>query len=437
MKKSLLFVLSFILMFGIMSSMAFAVDSSQKYDFDIKVNGNTSAAVQVGDEVTVKVVLKGNPSPFEIYALQDELIYDSSCLALVDGSESVADGFRFSVRNMENGISNKIILSYVSMAAGGKTAEDGLVIGVFKMKVLKAGSHTLESVNYKMSVSNGLDVYESTSNNVIIQGKSGGGEGGGVIVDTYKISFDSNGGSIIASQTVNSGGKAVIPTPPVKTGYKFAGWFTDKACTEAFDFGTAVAKDLTLYAGWTVDAGFGFTDIAGHWAEDAVNYVVAAELFNGISETAFNPDGNMNRAMLVTVLWRLDGKVVMADGKGFSDVKESAYYHDAVVWAAENGIVKGYSTEEFAPDDNITREQLSAVLYRYAEFKGYDVAARADLNHYSDLNKVSAYAADSMSWAKASGLINGRTADTLVPQGNATRAEVASVLQRYCNQFIN
>ena len=175
----------------------------------------------------------------------------------------------------------------------------------------------------------------------------------------------------------------------------------------------------------------GFTDVKGHWAEKAIDYVVKENLFQGTTATTFEPETTMNRGMLVTVLWRLEGKPAVTTAAKFADVKEGVYYADAVAWANANGIVKGYSGTQFGPNDNVTREQLSAILYRYAEFKGYDVSKRADLSAYADAGKISAYAVDNMKWANGAGIISGRTADTLAPQGNSTRAEVASMLQRF------
>ena len=175
----------------------------------------------------------------------------------------------------------------------------------------------------------------------------------------------------------------------------------------------------------------GFTDVKDHWAKDAINFVVEKQLFNGTTATTFEPETAMNRAMLVTVLWRLDGKPAAEQAAAFADVEKGSYYADAVAWANANGIVKGYSETQFAPNDKVTREQLAAILYRYAQFKGYDVSKAADLSGYKDFSQISAYAVDNMKWAAGAGIINGRTADTLAPQGESTRAEVATMLMRF------
>ena len=144
----------------------------------------------------------------------------------------------------------------------------------------------------------------------------------------------------------------------------------------------------------------------------------------------------MTRAMLVTVLYRLEGEPAVYGSNAFSDVAEGLWYSDAVLWAARNGIVTGYTNGEFGVNDNITREQMAAILYRYAQYKGYDVTDRDDLSGYADAPAISAYAVEALSWANAEGLVNGRTADTLAPAGTATRAEVAAIFHRFVENIV-
>lgn len=155
---------------------------------------------------------------------------------------------------------------------------------------------------------------------------------------------------------------------------------------------------------------------------------------NGISATAFGSDMTTNRAMIVTILHRLEGEPT-AEASGFADVAENMYYADAIDWAVANGIVNGVSETRFAPNDPITREQMEAILYRYAQFKGYDVSDSNNLGSYSDAGQISAYATTAMQWANAEGLVTGRTDTTLVPKGTATRAEVATIFMRFCEDI--
>ena len=135
---------------------------------------------------------------------------------------------------------------------------------------------------------------------------------------------------------------------------------------------------------------------------------------------------------LVTILYRLAGQPEPGGDSGFSDVETGAWYTDAVAWAAENGIVNGVSDTEFAPGDDITREQLAVILYRYAAYQGYDVSQRADLSGFADAASISDYAQAALSWANAQGLVLGFEDDSLRPQGNASQAQIAAVLMRFC-----
>ena len=138
----------------------------------------------------------------------------------------------------------------------------------------------------------------------------------------------------------------------------------------------------------------------------------------------------MTRAMLVTVLYRLEGEPAVSGRSGFSDVTFNSYYEDAVTWAADNGIVNGTSITTFSPNANVTREQMAAILYRYAQHKKYNTAASSGLNGFTDHASVSGYAAASLEWAVAEKLVNGSNGK-LMPTGNATRAQVAAILHRF------
>ncbi len=184
-----------------------------------------------------------------------------------------------------------------------------------------------------------------------------------------------------------------------------------------------------------------FTDVAkGKWYYEAVKFAYVNKLFGGTTATSFTPDGNMTRGMLVTVLWRLDGKTAPKGSNGFTDVAADKYYTEAVTWAAENKIVGGVGDNKFNPDGNVTREQIAAILFRYAAFKGCDTSKTANLSGFPDSGKISAYAKAALSWATAEGLINGTSIGGtayLDPQGNATRAQVATMMMRYVNNIVN
>ena len=169
------------------------------------------------------------------------------------------------------------------------------------------------------------------------------------------------------------------------------------------------------------------------WFHDAVAYVYNTGLMNGTGDTTFSPYDTTTRGMIVTILYRYEGSPA-AGTADFPDVAPGQYYTDPVAWAAANGIVNGYSdTHRFGPNDIITREQMAAILYRYAQYKGYDVSGRANLNAtFTDAQQTSSYAVDALSWANYVGLITGVTTTTLQPGGSASRAQAAAILMRFC-----
>ena len=179
-----------------------------------------------------------------------------------------------------------------------------------------------------------------------------------------------------------------------------------------------------------------FADVAADaWYADAVQYVYENGMMSGTSETTFSPDLTTTRGMIVTILYRLENEPTVTGTTAFTDVAADQYYANAVAWAAQNGIVSGIDATTFAPNNAITREQMAAILYRYAQFKGYDVSVKADLSVYTDAAQVSTYATDAMAWANGAQLITGISQTTLTPAGNATRAQVATILMRFCENI--
>ena len=183
-----------------------------------------------------------------------------------------------------------------------------------------------------------------------------------------------------------------------------------------------------------VDSTTIFKDVKSNsWFKKAVDFVYTYGLMNGMTEDTFAPNAAMSRAMLVTVLWRAEGSPEPKGSAPFTDLK-AKWYKKAVAWAYENEIVKGMTATTFAPDAALSREQIAAIMYRYSEYKGGDVSARADLSGFPDGSKTHSYAKDAMSWAVAEGLISGvkqGSVHYLDPRGNATRAQVATILLRY------
>lgn len=176
-----------------------------------------------------------------------------------------------------------------------------------------------------------------------------------------------------------------------------------------------------------------FTDVAeGAWYFDSVKYVHSEGMMVGTSATKFSPDATTTRGMVVTILYRLEGEPAVSGKSTFADVVGTAWYANAVEWAAKNKIVDGYGNGKFGPEDVITREQMAVILYRYAAFKGLDMTKTADLSKFTDSGKISSWAKPALSWANAEGLVSGKGSGILDPLGSATRAEVAAMLMRYC-----
>ena len=281
-------------------------------------------------------------------------------------------------------------------------------------------------------------ITKTTTQPITVNSSGGGGGGGGGITTQYTLTYQTNGGSTVSATKHNSGATVNLTATPTKEGFTFDGWYSDAALTSKI---TSIKMDgnKTVYAGWKENEKPGHDCPSAHlkdidpnaWYHEYVDYVVENGLMYGIADDRFGPDVTTSRAMIVTILYRLENSPAVSGSSPFDDVAEGLWYTDAVKWAEANEIVEGYSPEKFGPNDNITREQFAAIMYRYSQFKGYDVSKTADLSGYADASEISDWAVPAMKWAVAEGLIAGRTTTTLVPRGNATRAEAATILMRY------
>ena len=179
-----------------------------------------------------------------------------------------------------------------------------------------------------------------------------------------------------------------------------------------------------------------FTDVVeSAWYYDAVSYVYTEGLMAGTSGTTFSPDITTSRAMIAVILWRLEGSPATSEYTDFSDVADGVWYAEGVRWASSVGVVGGYPNGSFGPNDPITREQMAAMLYRYADYKGCDVTDLADLSAFTDAEDISGYAVTALRWANAAGIVGGYGDGTLRPQGNARRSEAAAMLMRFCENL--
>ena len=257
----------------------------------------------------------------------------------------------------------------------------------------------------------------------------------------YKITVEATqGGTVTADPTAAKAGATVTLTPAPDAGYQVGA----VAVTDRFGDAVAVTENadgtytFTMPNGQVTvtvtfaEAPLPFPDVTeGDWFYDAVRYAYETGLMDGVGDNLFAPNSQTTRAQLVTILYRLEGEPEVSGTSGFTDVEAGTWYTDAVAWAAANGIVNGTTDTTFAPGEDITREQLVTVLYRYAESKGYDVSASADLSGYPDAGQVQDYAQPAMAWAVAEGIVEGVDGN-LNPTGDATRAQIATILMRFC-----
>ena len=251
------------------------------------------------------------------------------------------------------------------------------------------------------------------------------------------------GGAVTKNPAAAKAGETVTLTPTPEEGYEVG----NVTVTDRFGDAVEVTENADGTYTFTMPNGqvrvevtfveatpepLPFTDVnEGDWFHDAVRYVYDNGLMDGVGDGQFAPNATTNRAMVVTILHRLAGEPAVAGDVGFTDVEPGLWYTDAVAWAAQKGIVNGISETEFAPSGDLTREQLATILYRYAESMGYDVSASVDLSGFPDAGDIQSYATQALSWAVAEGLLQGFEDDSLQPGGTATRAQIATILMRF------
>ena len=257
----------------------------------------------------------------------------------------------------------------------------------------------------------------------------GGGGGGGGAVSTYTLTFDTNGGSAIDKITKDSGTTIDLAAyKPTRAGYTFAGWFSDKALTKAVT-SVKLTANTTVYAKWTQNGGTAqnpFVDVKeGAYYYDAVLWAVEQKITSGTSATTFSPDASCTRAQMVTFLWRAAGSPKVENGKNpFADVKADAYYYDAVLWAVEKGVTSGTSATTFSPDATVTRGQTVTFLYRNAGSP--EVSGTMP---FTDV-EADAYYAKAVQWAVQQKITTGTSETTFSPMSDCTRGQIVTFLYR-------
>ena len=276
-------------------------------------------------------------------------------------------------------------------------------------------------------------------------GSSGGSSSGKT---TYKVTTSAvNNGGVNASPSSAEKGATITITLSPDKGYKLDKLTvtdgsgktvsTVKKSDTVYTFtmpASAVKVGVSYVKATETPSETKFNDVsANDWFASAVDYVTGKGMMNGTADNTFSPKANTTRGMVVTVLYRLENQP-STSAASFTDVASGAYYANAVAWANANGIVSGYGSGKFGPNDKVTREQLAAILYRYAQYKKYDVSVGEDTNilSYDDAQSISTYAIPAIQWACGAGVVTGKSGSKLDPKGNATRAEVAAMLMRFC-----
>ena len=306
-------------------------------------------------------------------------------------------------------------------------------------KNIVAGSNTTVKVTGDASPY----TYEFTYTKPSSGGSSGGSSSGKT---TYKVTTSAvNNGGVNASPSNAEKGATITITLSPDKGYKLDKLTvtdgsgktvsTVKKSDTVYTFtmpASAVKVGVSYVKATETPSETKFNDVsANDWFASAVDYVTGKGMMNGTADNTFSPKANTTRGMVVTVLYRLENQP-STSAASFTDVASGAYYANAVAWANANGIVSGYGSGKFGPNDKVTREQLAAILYRYAQYKKYDVSGANSLDGYTDAQSVSSYAVPALQWANAAGVVTGKSGSKLDPKGNATRAEVAAMLMRFC-----
>lgn len=432
-------------------------------------------SLTASDDIIKKSVSCEKNDTFSLYFAADELEngedklnsyqftiwYNDDYLELVDGGikdVTGTDGVLVPDESPKTDKSGKntykgYTVTFTSFEKGFKNSNDGfaeLVEIPFKAKTIGTTNVYIKSEEIKLLpvvdsenmkkelacsvASDAVSVSVSSSSDS--SGSFGGGATSSMAVKRTVI-FNVDGAK--SSVEIADGKKVTKPAAPAKEGYTFDGWYKDADFKEAYNFNDPVTESITLYAKFTkipasdpVVENLPFTDIAkDDWAYEGIKYVYDNNMVKGISETLYGPAMNLTRATLVTLIYRMESEPE-APVNAFSDITGGAWYEKAVAWAAGNEIVLGVGEGLFAPDNNITREQIAVILYKYTKFKGGDVSKTADLaQQFTDADSVSSWAKDAVAWAVAEGLIKGKGEGNVAPADLATRAEIATVLMRY------
>lgn len=442
-KRFLPILLGLILCFGF-SATAWAADQSLSLKLDqSEVTAGTAQTVTMTVELPRAVKAGG----YELTCVYPETF---SIDAINNDDERVGGSLASQYYNLDNGMikwfdmdlqdENLTKLAQVTFHIPANTAAGTYEIGVKEVAVYaESGRATV------------FELPEATTLSLTVSGSSGGGGGGGgTVAKEYTVTLPTDlvNGKVAADKSSAAKGETVTITVTPDNGYELEQIsVTDQKghSVDLKDLGngkysfTMPASAVTVEAAFTTDLdedcpSARFTDVKQDgWYHEAIDYVVEEGMMNGISDTLFAPNDSTTRAMIATILWRLEGSPEVDASMDYQDVVAGSWYEEAVRWATQAGVVEGYGNGTFLPNGDITREEMATMLYRYAEYKGVDTETveDADLDRFGDVASISAWAIDAMNWACGTGLIQGTPESNLEPGSGATRAEAAQLLRNY------
>lgn len=390
--------------------------------------GTVSTEGEEGSAKTYVTFTTNGFSPFVIYAA-------SANVASIDEGENqkVYPTLQAAIDAVQDGQTIKLTKA---------CAENVTVSRAVKFTLNKDGKDFTGSISAgnRYSVTSAVDSNNSNKTTYTVTYVGGGSSSGTTTSYNVNVNAATNGAVAADKKTASKGTTVTVTASPSKGYVVDAVKVVDKDGKDGKYVFTMPASAVTVTGSFKAEtpapAALPFTDVkSGDWFYPAVQYAYAQGLMTGTSATTFAPNGTMNRAMIVTVLYRLEKSPAVSGASKFTDVPAGQWYSDAVAWAAANKIVNGYDETTFGPMNAVTREQMAAILFRYEQVKGLEnVTLEENLNRFPDQNKISAYAIPALQWAVGQKIINGNADGTLDPTGTATRAQVAQIFTNLLNQ---
>lgn len=479
---------SLILVIIFVSSMVLTAEGAMNCNFNLYVNGYQDVQIGIDDYAEVSMVIE-TKDEYEFYSMQDYIKFDpeyfeldTSSIRVKTVTKSGAEVALMNYSPMENGGKyDRVFVNRASVTAEKFGISEEIIS--FKLKPVKKGTTEITHYRtemlgvagerYEINETNAVvnigdkgtteittetttevttaseetetTTIENTETTTAANSNPGRGGGSSSSVTAYTVTYVVLGEK--TTEKVNANRTVKKPENPSVEGYMFEGWYTDMAYISEYDFSAKVTGNLTLYAKMTAggdeeqkEVESLYNDVEKEaWYKEAIDYVTKKGIMVGISENEFAPEVPVTRGMFVTVIHRIEGTPGASEKSTFEDVKRNSWYAEAVDWANENNIVYGYSDKEYGPDDIITREQMAAIIYRYAEYKGINSSVENGEKYkvYSDYENISEYAKNAVSWVSEKGLMSGDEGGTFRPTDKATRAETAQMIMNVIENLGN